>query len=237
MMAKKSHIYVDENVYKLVVAKQLDIVTAIILSEVDYFSRGHGYFKKNELIANELNVSVPTITRSIKKLIDIDLISSLKIPHGRILKPTKKYIDFVSNQNDYTQECLIKMMRVSNQNDETSLIKMITLPNQNDEANILDKNIVKNIDKNKENIYFENSQINELFLEFLKSRKELKAKNTERAVSLLINELNKHSDEEKIKMIENSLMNSWKSVFPIKKGYSQNSQSISSILDGLDING
>jgi hypothetical protein len=64
--------------------------------------------------------------------------------------------------------------------------------------------------------YFDNLELNTLFNEFLALRIKLKAKNTERAITLLLNELNQYDDETKIEMINNSILNSWKGVFPLK---------------------
>lgn len=69
--------------------------------------------------------------------------------------------------------------------------------------------------KNKN--YFNNKEVNDLFNEFLELRKKLKAVNSERAIKLLIDKLNLYDDEIKIKMINNSIENSWKSVYPLKK--------------------
>lgn len=84
---------------------------------------------------------------------------------------------------------------------------------------------------NKENIkgqYFENKELNDLFLDFLEMRKKLKAVNSERAINNLLTELNKYSDEIKKQMINNAITNSWKSVYPIKspKNEQQNKQPI-----------
>ena len=89
---------------------------------------------------------------------------------------------------------------------------------------IKDRNKTKDIYIKEENIkeekiqkkYYENLELNTLFLEFLELRKKLKCKNTDRAINLLLNELNKYDDTTKIEMINNSIMNSWKSVYPIK---------------------
>jgi hypothetical protein len=55
----------------------------------------------------------------------------------------------------------------------------------------------------------------ELFSDFLKIRKELKAKNTDRALNILINKLNKHSVKDQISMLERSIENSWKGLFDL----------------------
>ena len=67
--------------------------------------------------------------------------------------------------------------------------------------------------------YFDKEELNDLFNEFLDFRKKLKAVNSDKAITLLINKLNEYDDETKMKMINQSIENSWKSVFPLKKEY------------------
>lgn len=83
------------------------------------------------------------------------------------------------------------------------------------ETNTINNN---NINTNN-NKYYDNEELNDLFNEFLKFRKKLKAINNEKAINLLLNKLNYYSDEVKIQMINQSIENSWKSVFPLKKEY------------------
>lgn len=88
---------------------------------------------------------------------------------------------------------------------------------------ILDNNINNNIninnikEKNKKEKFFENEEVNSIFYEFLDVRKKIKAVNSERAIKTLINKLNKYDDETKIKMIERSIVNSWKDVYELKE--------------------
>ncbi|AMP20011.1 hypothetical protein AZF37_01405 [endosymbiont 'TC1' of Trimyema compressum] len=59
--------------------------------------------------------------------------------------------------------------------------------------------------------------MNTVFLEFLELRKSLKAKNTDKAIRLLVNQLNKASnDSEREQMLNNSIVNSWEIVYEIK---------------------
>lgn len=95
------------------------------------------------------------------------------------------------------------------------------IQNGDTDKNRLDK---ISIDKNskekeieKEKKYFENENVNNIFIEFLQLRKKLKAVNSDRAINLLINQLNKYDDDIKIKMIEQSILNSWKSVYELKE--------------------
>ncbi len=65
-------------------------------------------------------------------------------------------------------------------------------------------------------IYYENSELNDLFVEYLKLRKRIKAINTDRAIKSLLKKLEPYTDDIKMQMIEEALVNSWKSVYPLK---------------------
>lgn len=82
-----------------------------------------------------------------------------------------------------------------------------------------DKEIEKK-EKKKNNIkkeYFSNSEVNDIFLDFIEQRKILKAVNSDRAINTLVNKLNAYDDNTKYKMIENSIINSWKSIYELKE--------------------
>lgn len=67
------------------------------------------------------------------------------------------------------------------------------------------------------NNYFNNKELNTIFKEFLNMRKKLKAVNSERAINTLINKLNNYDDETKYRMIEQSIIKSWKDVYELKE--------------------
>lgn len=88
-----------------------------------------------------------------------------------------------------------------------------------------DSIVKNNIVEEKENIkekedkttkYFEEDNLNSIFIEFLEVRKKLKAVNSPRAIKTLINKLNKYPNDVKYQMIENSIVNSWKDVYELK---------------------
>lgn len=75
-----------------------------------------------------------------------------------------------------------------------------------------------NVNVNKiENKYFESIKVNSIFNEFLELRKKLKAVNSERAINSLVNKLNNYDEDTQYKMIENSIVNSWKGIFELKE--------------------
>jgi len=86
----------------------------------------------------------------------------------------------------------------------------------------IEKEIEKDIEiykkeNKKEKRYFENDKLNEIFIEFLQIRKKIGAVNSDRAIKTLLNELSKYDDETKYKMIEKSIVNSWKDVYELKE--------------------
>jgi len=80
--------------------------------------------------------------------------------------------------------------------------------------------------------YTDNEELKNTILEFIKMRTMIKSKMTDNALNLMLNKLDKLSndDEIKIKILEQSIMNSWKGVFPLKESNSikQNSSNTDS---------
>lgn len=79
-------------------------------------------------------------------------------------------------------------------------------------------------------IISDNPELRECFIEFIKMRKLIKAPLTDRALKMIINEAYKLSCGEPMQMqkiVEQSIRNNWKDVYPIKenKHYSSNTKS------------
>lgn len=89
--------------------------------------------------------------------------------------------------------------------------------NRTKDIYIKEENIIKEKEEKVQKIYYDNIELNNLFLEFLDLRVKLKCKNTDRAIKLLINELEKYDDNTKVEILNESIMNSWKSVYPPKQ--------------------
>jgi len=90
-----------------------------------------------------------------------------------------------------------------------------------DERPMKDTN--KNVKNDKNNIskdiYSDDPDLNKAILDFIEFRKKIKAPMTPRAIELLKNNLNKLSQDKQtqIKIINQSIMNGWKGVFPLKE--------------------
>ena len=94
----------------------------------------------------------------------------------------------------------------------------------------LDKDIEKEKDKKKKkkpanadfislfSSYTTNENLIEALSAFVEMRISIKAKPTERAMKMLLNKLDKmtQSDDEKILILENSIMNNWKDIYALK---------------------
>ena len=88
-----------------------------------------------------------------------------------------------------------------------------------------DKDKEKEKRKKKESSYNEilssvtNDALRELYLEYIKMRKMIKAPMTDRALTMLINKVNElepNSIDNQKKLLETAIMNNWKSVYPLK---------------------
>ena len=89
--------------------------------------------------------------------------------------------------------------------------------------------------------YTENLELRETLYEFIKMRKTIKSTMTSNALKLMLNKLDKLSevDAEKIEILNNSIMNCWKGIFPLKNtgdAYGSNRASNKSEYeDGFDL--
>ena len=95
-----------------------------------------------------------------------------------------------------------------------------TKPKANKNVNV---NNNKNVNKKE---YFSDNEINELFYELLEIRKKKKAVNTDRALSTIINKLNKETLETQKQMLLNAIEGSWKTVYPLNNNFKSKDESV-----------
>jgi hypothetical protein len=72
----------------------------------------------------------------------------------------------------------------------------------------------------KDKKYYESDALNQTFIDYVDMRKRIKAPMTDKAVKLAMNKLEKLSqgdDDKAIKILEQSIMNSWKGLFELKE--------------------
>ena len=67
--------------------------------------------------------------------------------------------------------------------------------------------------------YTDNPELIQVLKDYVKSRRAMKAPNTERAVTLFLNRLNElaPTDDQKIKVVEQSIERGWKTFYPLKE--------------------
>ncbi len=101
---------------------ELSITDKVLLAEIDSLDNENHCTASNEYFSEFFKVSVPTISRSIKKLKDLGFIETEMVN---------------SNTGSYR---IIKVIQGSNQNDETGLINLTTNYNSNNNKNTKQRN-------------------------------------------------------------------------------------------------
>ncbi|MGN0378788.1 MAG: DUF6291 domain-containing protein [Butyrivibrio sp.] len=88
------------------------------------------------------------------------------------------------------------------------------VPNDNEECKTKMDN--GNVKCNK---YFDDSVLNKTFLDYIDMRKEIKSPLTDHGINLAISKLNAMSSDvnEKIEILNQSILNGWKGIFPLNK--------------------
>jgi len=87
-------------------------------------------------------------------------------------------------------------------------------------------------ENDNDNIYYNNKELNNIFIEYLDLRKKLKLVNTDRAIKLLLNKLEPYNDDIKYKMLEQAIEHSWKSIYELKEEKKDNSDEIKLVRSG-----
>jgi hypothetical protein len=124
----------------------------------------------------------------------------------------------ITNYNIYQQNQVDTKQKMGQQKDNEWDNNSPYINKENKEINnIYKESISKDIPKKVETKYFESLKVNTLFNEFLELRKKIKAVNSERAINTLINKLKNYDEDTQYKMIENSIVNSWKDVYELKE--------------------
>lgn len=192
--------------YDVGIAKKYGLAPAILLNKLNYLatytSRKDGYcWRTAKELEDELGLTRNQQDLAIKKLVDAKIIevkntyiegTHIKCKHYKILKNCK---------SDLLESSKSEILESS---------KSIYSNN----------NIYNNINNNNTVIikqYYDLQELNDLFNEFLEIRKKKKAVNSERAINMLIKKLSKYDDITKMKMIEQSIVNSWKDIYELKE--------------------
>lgn len=194
----------------------------------------YGFNKKEaemslKLISNKTGINIKQVGRELNLLIKYKIVLVTKeanFKKSRVISFNKKYSKWIFP----TEQMTVNGLDDSQQIKELTVNGLVDLTvNGLDDPLYIVKETIKETIKEKH--FFENAEVNNLFLEFLQLRKKLKAVNTERAINELLKKLNAYEDGIKIEMIKNSIVNSWKSVFPLKQGKNKSDNEPSYNLD------
>ena len=198
----------------------LTLQEKIILVEIDSLeTEDKGCYASNKHFSTFFKLTTQRVSQIIKSLeekkyIKIKYITKNKEIIERQLRIQKPPFPEVSKIFDRYQENLQEGIKYSKEGYQENFKDNNTYNNNTN---------IDNNTKVKGRLFYQNEELDKLFKEFLELRTKLKCKNTERALQLLINKLDNYDDDTKIEMLEQSIMNSWKSLYEIKKKKGDNS--------------
>ena len=214
-------------------AQKVGLEAALLLSDLidreSYFDsrdmlisiNGEGYFfVTGEQLEESTTLSYHKQRKCLKTLKDAGMIKTFLrgVPaktHYKIVE--NKIWSYLKTSSEEIKEPVVKEFK--------NLLLKNSKTINNNRIIIIDNNNKEQY-KQKAKAYFDDLDINNLFIEFLELRKSLKAKNTDRAISLILKKLEGLSKETQKEMLEQSIENSWKSVFPIKKQFNKEKPSL-----------
>lgn len=184
--------------------ERLNALDKVILAEIDSLdSSDKGCWASNKHIAEFCQCTERTVSAAISKLIKCGYIYVQKFDgRQRELKSRLANSSMQGRKNFYADTKNLQESNTSNN----------TLNNTKKE-------------RKKESSYDDilstiaNEDLRDLYLEYIKMRKMIKAPMTDRALAMLINKVNDlepHSVENQKKLLEVAIMNNWKSVYPLK---------------------
>ena len=168
--------------------------------------------------AAELDINESKIYRYINLLKDLEMLN-IKTNNKFSVVTVEKWAFY---QFDDTE---------SEQQSEQQMNNKRTTNEQQMNTNKNDKN-AKKVKECKEIIYSDVPELNKAIIDFVEYRKGIKKPMTEKAVSLLISKLNKLSGSipEQIEILNQSIVNGWQGIFPLKKAASGRTEIVPSYI-------
>ena len=174
----------------------------LILSDIyNLCAEGGDYFKTNDTIAKEVNISVPSVSRTIKKLIKLNYIKCDYNGRSRLIK-------MIST--------LIKLIKQTNQNDKAAISKRLDSIHSS-----------KHTKKHTSIDYpFNSKEFLDMWAIWLDERKQQKRKKyTARGEQATLHNLQKISNNDEkqaIKIIQQSITQGWQGLFALKGATNRN---------------
>lgn len=182
--------------------ESLNALDKIILAEIDSLDKGTGCWASNQYIASFCQCSSTKVSTSISKLIKLGYLS-VESFDGR----TRNLKSSLSNFERQT----FKNCKAAYQNLKETNIETNTDTNTKKERKKESYETI--IDE-----FTKSETLKNALYEFIKMRKLIKRPLTDRALSLLIGRLKEFGQTEavQIEILNQSIMNNWQSVYPLK---------------------
>lgn len=165
-------------------------------------------------LATEIGLTVSQTRTSLKKLEMTQEITQQSHTHNTLIKVLnyEQYQGYEEEKKDIDSTIIAQDIAVKSQTNRTK--HRTQNSNKQELKEIKNEKNEKNI---KDNLYFDVDELNEVFKDFIKMRKSLKdGAMTERAITMMINKLNKYDVEYAIKMLEQSILKNYKDVYELK---------------------
>jgi len=204
---KSQFIKVDKDL----LASDLGGGAVLVLALIESLDPGDGCFASNAYLAKCRGISESAMSDTIGKLKKGGHIQIAKShfqgASKRVMRSTKKYrnpeIPFAENRIGSTQS-----PEAGLPDSENGVAKNCPY----------NRRVMRLEDKISE--YTNNPELQEALLEFMEVRKKLKAQNSKRGLNRLLADLDALASDEhlKIQIVDQSISNGWKGVFPLKKG-------------------
>ena len=192
-------------------SEDLSLIEKVMLVEIDSLDDEiNGCFATNKYFGDFFKLSNGRVSQIISDLsdkgyLDIEYIyngKEIQERHIKIKRPP--YPEVFNKLNTYLE------------NDNRVFNKLKGGYLENDKDNNINNinNIDNNIKKKDKKKYFDDEEVNDLFIEFLNQRKKLKAVNSDLAINKLISKIKGLPKQVQIETINESIINSWKGLFP-----------------------
>ena len=184
---------------------RLNALDKIILTEIDSLDQGEdGCFASNEYIANFCQCSATKVSTSINQLIKYGYLYVLKFD-GRKRHLKSRLSNFERQDLKKCKADIKKLKDINTSNKTTN-----NTSNKKESKNTYDEII---------NSLIPDEDVKNAIYDFIKMRKLIKKPMTDRALSMLINKLNKLSSSKdiQIKILEKSILNNWQDIYEYKE--------------------
>ena len=204
----------------------------LLYGEITALTNEKGYcWASNNYFAELYKVNKSTISRLIKNLVDEGYIKIELIYQGKEIKGRKIYLDFAIPIDERINRYRQKNHEGNDEKSKTPIDEKVignnTLINNTINNTLDNKKRKTEIDVLIED-YTENIELKNNLYEFIKMRKGIKAAITTVGLNRILNKLDNlaMNDTDKIKILDNSIMNSWKGIFPLKSDFKQNDKNV-----------